>query len=182
MTITATSIANTWGSTPIERTLPFPCDEYLPNPEGVYFRAVTVQAPAHVVYEWLCQLRVAPYSYDWIDNFGRQSPRSLTPGLENLEIGQRVMTIFKLVDFEPDRHLTITLSSPQSIEIFGEIAASYVILPQTEQSCRLVAKLLICYPHGSFWSWMRWFLPWGDLFMMRKQLLNLKNLAENQIK
>ena len=47
------------------------------------------------------------FSYDWIDNFGRQSPRELVPGLERLAVGQRVMSIFRLVEFERDVHLTL---------------------------------------------------------------------------
>ena len=74
-----TSVAWTWGTTAAERTRPFPCDRWLPGADDALFRAVDVDAPARVVFRWLCQLRVAPYSYDWIDNFGRTSPRRLTP-------------------------------------------------------------------------------------------------------
>jgi hypothetical protein len=177
---TSQSIARTWGSTSIERSMPFPCDRYLPQPEGTYFRAMDVQAPAPVLFRWLCQLKVAPYSYDWIDNFGHQSPRYLIPGLENLETGQRVMSIFKLVEFETDRHLTIMMAAPRAIALFGEVAGSYLIVPQGEQRCRLIAKLLVRYPKRGPWIAMRWLLPWGDLFMMRKQLMTLKRLAEQQ--
>jgi hypothetical protein len=55
---------------------------------------VTVHASPAVV-RWLCQLRAAPYAYDWLDNWGKQSPRQLIPGLENLKLGQTVMTIFR---------------------------------------------------------------------------------------
>jgi hypothetical protein len=92
----------------------FPCDRYLSPFDGAYFRAVAVHAPAPVVFRWLCQLRVAPYSYDWIDNFGRQSPRQLIAGLENLKVGQSVMTIFQLVDFEPNRHVTLLLATERA--------------------------------------------------------------------
>jgi hypothetical protein len=45
-------------------------------------------------------------------------------------VGQRVISIFKLVEFEPDRHLTLVIASKRSIAIFGEIAVSYVIFPK----------------------------------------------------
>src|SRR5439155_144736 len=95
-----------WGAPEAERRAAFPCDGHLVPADEAVFRAVDVDAPAAVVFRWLCQLRVAPYSYDWIDNFGRQSPPQLTPGLDDLQRGQTVMGVFELVDFERDRHLT----------------------------------------------------------------------------
>jgi hypothetical protein len=172
------TIASNWGATPAERALPFPCDRYLAAADGAYFRAVDVSAPAAILFRWLCQLKAAPYSYDWIDNDGRRSPRRLTPGLQQLAQGQRVMTIFELVEFERNHHLTLALVEPRAIRIFGEIAVSYAVLPQADTSCRLVVKLLARYPRRWPWLWMRRLLPWGDLIMMRKQLLTLKRLAE----
>ena len=90
------------------------------------------------------------------------------------------MGIFKRVEFEPNRHLTIILDDEQAISIFGDIAASYVVLPVTQSSCRLILKGLIRYPRNSFWSWMRYILPWGDLLMMRQQFLRLESLAQSQ--
>ena len=176
------SLASTWGTTAAERTRSFPCDRYLSPFDAAYFRAVPVQAPAPIVFRWLCQLRVAPYSYDWIDNGGHKSPRELIPGPDQLQVGQRVMTIFQLVDFEPNRHLTLRLRVARAKALFGEIACSYVILPQEDAWCRLVVKLLVRYPPGYTGAVMRRWLPWGDLFMMRKQLLTLKHLAERQSK
>lgn len=177
---TTRALASNWGATARERAMAFPCDRYLFPFDAAYFRAVDVRAPAPLVFRWLCQLRVAPYSYDWIDNGGRQSPHELTAGLEDLQVGQRVMTIFQLVEFEVNRQLTLLLAAAPARAVFGEIAASYVIVPQTEQHCRLVVKLLVRYPNKGGWSLMQWVLPWGDWFMMRKQLLTLKHYAERQ--
>jgi len=160
--------------------MPFPCDRFLPDADGEYFRAVGVAAPAGVLFRWLCQLKVAPYSYDLVDNFGRRSPRELTPGAERLARGQRVMTIFEIADFREGEHLTLTLGDPRANALFGRVAMSYLVLPVSEGSCRLVAKLRVLYPDRPPGSWARWFLPWGDLLMMRKQLLTLKHLAEVQ--
>ena len=172
------SAAYTWGSTAAERARPFPCDGLVPEPADALFRAVDVAAPARVLFRWLCQLRAAPYSYDWIDNLGRQSPRRLLPGLERLAVGQRVMTFFELVAFEPDRHLTLVGSAPGFGAIMGVLALSYVVVPRSDSSSRLVVKILVRYPRGPVGWAMRGLLPWGDLVMMRKQLLTLKRLAE----
>ena len=176
------SLASTWGATAAERLMAFPCDHYLTAYDGVYFRAVSVQAPAPMLFRWLCQLRVAPYSYDWFDNGGRRSPRVLLPGLEQLQVGQRVCSIFELVDFEPDRHLTLFLKDKRAKVLYGDVAISYVVHPQDEARCRLVVKLLVSYPPGLIGAVMRPTLPWGDLVMMRKQLLTLKYLAEQQFR
>jgi hypothetical protein len=63
------------------------------------------------VYAWLCQLRVAPYSYDLLDNFGRRSPRARDPELRRLAVGQRFMTIFRLMSYVDDEQLTLRSTS-----------------------------------------------------------------------
>lgn len=59
-----------WGTTPYERTIPFPGDP--PNDEPHYRidHAVTIEAPADSVWMWLAQLgqdRAGFYSYDWLE-------------------------------------------------------------------------------------------------------------------
>ena len=179
--MTAVSIAHDWGSTPPERERPFPCDRHLIGAGDALFRAIDIDAPPRAVFRWLCQLRTAPYSYDWIDNLGRRSPSTLTPGLEVLEIGQRVMTLFELVEFEPDRHLTLLLKAPFGATLFGHLAVSYVVFPRGASGSRLVVKL-IHHPVGPAGWIVRWIMPWADLVMMRKQLLRLKSLAEASAK
>ena len=124
-------------------------------------------------------MRVAPYSYDLIDNGGKQSPRELIPGLDNLVIGQDVMTIFELADFERDQHFTIRVKRNSSASrTFGDIACSYMIVSNSPSACRLLVKLIAKYPPGFKGRFMKAMLPWGDLFMMRRQLLTFKELAE----
>lgn len=166
---------NHWGSRPQERALAYPCDKWLSDPHHSLFRAVTIQATPQHLYRWLCQLKLAPYSYDWVDNLGRQSPRQLVPGCENPVLGQTMMTLFQLVEFQANQHLTMACNN----WLTGHIVISYVILDHGDH-CRLVAKLNIRYPRGPL-GWLgRLLLPACDLVMMRKQLLNLKGLAEER--
>lgn len=159
------SWATQWGSTAAERSDRYPCQDVIADAQLVVHRGIDVAAPSPVTFRWLCQLKVAPYSYDLLDNRGRRSPRSLTPGADDLRLGDRWMTIFELVAFEPGRSLTFLNRS----RLFGRLAITYRV-----QDGRLVAALAL----GSRSTWTR-LLCWGDAVMMRKQLRTLKRLAES---
>jgi hypothetical protein len=145
-------------------------------PRRTLFRAVDVDAPRAVTFRWLCQLRIAPYSYDWIDNFGRRSPQKLIDGVDALAVGQRVMRIFRLAAFDRPRHITLVLDDGPARRFFGDLAGTYEVVPRSDAS-RIVVKLVVGHPGRPF-GWTAPLLPWGDLVMMRKQLLTLKALAE----
>lgn len=163
-----------WGSTPEERRRRYPCDDVLPEHEQGLFRAMAVDAPPPVVFRWLCQLKLAPYSYDLVDNFGRRSPQHLVPGVDRLAVGDKV-AIFELASFAVDEHLTIGL---RGHSVFGDVAMSYVVGPGEPGASRLVVKVVTVPARGVVGAVLRRLLPAGDLVMMRRQLLNLKSLAE----
>jgi len=168
-----------WGTSTPDETVPMECDAVLRYPDHTLYRGVTIDAPATRVFPWLCQLRAAPYSYDWLDNYGRRSPRCLDSALGALTCGDRFMRIFRLVSFEADTSVTLVLDDRAASRWFGDLAVTYRLIPQSDPArTRLLCKLVIRYPRSTVGRAMRMVLPWGDLIMMRKQLLTLKTLAE----
>lgn len=164
-----------WGSTAEERAASFECDRFIAGPVQTLFRAVDVDAPAAVTYRWLCQLRAAPYSYDWLDNLGRRSPQGLTPGLEQLAVGQRIQTTFRIVAFSSG--VSITMATRPGL--LGAAACTYRVEPVTATRSRIIVKVVVAPPPGRLrGALFRFLLPPGDLVMMRRQLLNLRRLAE----
>jgi len=120
----------------------------------------------------------AKSSSDLLDNLGRRSPRELTPGAEELQVGQRIMTIFYLASFERDSQMTIVCDGVGK-KLLGRASSTYRVAPATGGS-RMVLKLA-WIPRAakcSARSTGRPTLAWFDLFMMRKQFLNRKRLAE----
>ncbi|KJK43548.1 hypothetical protein UK23_32815 [Lentzea aerocolonigenes] len=165
-----------WGATSDEVTAGYPCDEVFAAPKFEAHRAISVAAPRAHVFRWLCQLKAAPYSYDLLNNLGRPSPRTLTPGLEQLKLGQRFITVFALISYVVDEHVTIRVGWLGRL-MFGELAISYVVHDEGPGGSRLAVKLTL--PRKRHLGLLRqWVLAWLDLFMMRRQLLNLRDLAE----
>jgi hypothetical protein len=165
-----------WNVTAAEVAATYPCDRLAPPPIRSLTRGIDVNAPAPVVFRWLCQLKVAPYSYDWIDHLGRPSPRTLTPGVERLARGQRFL-IAKITEFVENEHITgraITAAE----RLFGVAAVTYRVSARSDSTSRLVVRLVVHDPVPT-WAQVRFrLLAWGDLIMMHKQLSTLQQLAE----
>jgi len=120
-----------------------------------------------VVWPWVAQVRLAPYSYDWIDNRGRRSPRELG-GLPEPRIGDRFTTadgqaLGRIVSVDPGKQQTGT--------IMGAFM-SYVLVPREREMTLLLLKVVM-----QTTPWAAVGLSVVDLIMAR-QLLNLKHLAE----
>jgi hypothetical protein len=165
-----TVLGDRWGVTADEVSLPYPCDDIVGSPTLQVWRGVTVQASPSTVWAWVTQIQLAPYSYDLIDNMGHRSPRQLLdvatprPGQPFTRTGNRPQG--RVLSLEPGVHYTGSIMSS---------AMSYVLVPIDDgRATRLLLKVVMRVP--------RWVVPalsLGDLVMARRQLLNLKRLAEH---
>lgn len=162
-------------STPEERAAEYPCDRYLQVPTNAYLRAIGVKATPDLTFRWLCQLSVAPYSYDLLDNRGHRSPRELTPGADELTVGDEFL-VARIQDIEPGCHIS-GVASAETERVFGPIALTYAVVPGTDGSSRIVVKMLLG-TRGRLGRLKRAALVFGDAIMMRKQLTTLRDLAE----
>lgn len=161
-------LADRWGVTDAETREPYGCDALVTVPALEAWRGVDVAAPPEVTWRRLVQIRLAPYSYDWIDNLGRRSPRALldlddpAPGDPFTACAGRAVGRVSAVD--------------PGVELTGTILAShlsYRVRP-TPDGSRLTMKIVMAGP--------RWAAPLvsaGDLVMARRQLLTLGRLAED---
>jgi hypothetical protein len=162
-------IGDRWGVTDAETRLEYDCDRYVANPSLEAWRGVTVNATRERLWPWLLQVRLAPYSYDWIDNLGRRSPRELR-NLRDPEPGDPFSA-------SGGRPLGRILAVDHEVQLTAQIMGGYMsyrLNPIGDHSTRLVLKLAA--PQS-----MRFVAPLlslGDLVMARRQLLNLKRLAE----
>ena len=160
-------IGDRWGVTEAEVQRRYACDDFVGDATLEAWRGVTVHADPATVWARLRQVRVAPYSYDLVDNLGRRSPRRLldlddpTPGDPFTRALGRDQGRILAVD--PGRELTATIMGAHM---------SYVVQPSAPGT-RLLLKVV-----ARTRPWLAPALSLGDLVMARKQLLTLKALAE----
>lgn len=163
-------IGDRWGVDDAEVARRYGCDAVVPSPVLRAWRGVTVHAPADVVWAWVGQVRVAPYSYDLVDNLGRRSPRRLL-GLHPPRVGEPLTRtggrpVGEVLAVEPGRELTG--------RVLGGVL-SYRVDPVDAGTTRLVLKVVLAR-----WRVLAPLVSVGDLVMARRQLLTWAALAEGR--
>ena len=78
-----------WNVTPEEIGKHYPCQDHAAPGDELLLRAIDVDADPATTFRVALPDHVAPYSYDWIDNGGRRSPATLTPGADRLVTASR---------------------------------------------------------------------------------------------
>jgi hypothetical protein len=121
-------------------------DDLVPNPMASVTHAITINAAADRVWPWLAQMgagRAGWYSWDFIDNGGIASARSILKEHQQLQIGQIFPAIpgaddaFVLHDFEEGKGLVLCVPS-----VSGSIIVSWEFLlePKGKRTTRLVVR------------------------------------------
>ncbi len=176
------------GARPDEVVARTPADDLVAVPRARWVRAASSRAAPDRVWRWLCQLTVAPYSYDLVDNWQRpssaprrlptvrRSPRVLTPGADDVRVGQRLLVLFVVDSVTTGAELTLRRRRPGRGPV-GEFAITYRVVPGAGVT-RLVATVVVGGAPGVGARVLRALLGWGDLVMMRRQLRTLARLAE----
>jgi hypothetical protein len=162
-------IADRWGVRDDEVRRAYPCDEFVPRPVMTAWRGVTVHSTPDRVWSWVGQLRLAPYSYDWVDNLGRRSPRRLQ-GLLAPAVGEHFTTAFGRPS---GRILAVTPDEALTAQIAGA-TMSYILVSEDDRVRLLLKVVTVGRPL------IAPALCLGDLIMARRQLLNFKRLAEGR--
>lgn len=101
-----------------EQRRAMPADSLVTDPIGMVTHAVTIDAPPECVWPWLAQIgagRAGWYSYDWIDNGGHPSARSILPEYQQITPGAilpatpGVTDVFRVATVEAPHHLVLTV-------------------------------------------------------------------------
>lgn len=143
-------------------------------------RYIEIKAGASDIFVWLKQLRIAPYSYDFLDNSSNKSPGYIIENLPPLKINTHFLLAFHIYGFE------------ENVFIAGRFC-----VPINPPVNRYIKEMFIEYriqelgPHSILWckikGWYNNDLASSGFFkifsivnriMTRRQLLNIKMLSE----
>jgi hypothetical protein len=170
----------TWGATEAEGTSRLPGDELLENADGVSTRAISIDAPAAVVWPWLAQMGPAPrggaYTYDWIENLlglGMHSVDQVLPEYQDPQVGDTISL--------GSNRMRVERVDPRHVLAWRSEDGNWVwtfVLKERSGRTRLISRNRFRLPTLIGRIGMLPMEP-GSLVMERKMLLGIKGHAEH---
>jgi proline iminopeptidase len=173
-----------------------PGDAHLDTERGST-HAIGIAAEPARIWRWLIQMgygRGGWYSYDRLDNWGHRSAEKIRPEFQNVKAGDRLPSTpdgkcwFEVLEAEPARHFVLashlTVRPLRSLpwgepspKVYSKSTWTFALEQDGEETRLLVRARSVASP---CWRWfaMDAFFSLAHVIMQRKQLLNLKRLAE----
>jgi hypothetical protein len=175
----------TWGATAEEAGRQMPGDDFLPSPDMLSTRAITIVAPPGAIWPWLVQMgsgRGGAYTYDWMENLfglGMHSADSILPQFQDLKVGD-VLPVgssgprMRVEILEPDAALVVRSEDGNWVWAFG--------LYHEGEVTRLISRNRIALPGAPRLTRLFYLLIMepGSLIMERRMLLGIKERAEGR--
>ncbi|HEY0460778.1 MAG TPA: SRPBCC family protein [Pyrinomonadaceae bacterium] len=181
-----------WGASVAELSATLPGDEVKPDAAIQVTHAITIDAPAAVVWKWLVQIgqqRGGFYSYDWLENlFGLKihNTREIKPVWQTLKVGDFVRSAhdgwlggrFK----NKAGWFVVAMDELRSLVLRDEIERgswAFILRPVNEAQTRLIIRARGNEPQGAALKIFHYgFFEPAHFIMERKMLLTLKKRAE----
>lgn len=177
-----------WGASAEEVLMHLPGDEQVPNPRLDSTRAITIQAPAAVIWPWLVQMgqgRGGLYSYERLENLANcdmHNADRIIPEFQNLMVGDKV----RLTQDEAVPSFVVTAIEPGRAIILGgddpPTTWGFILEPIDENSTRLIIRYRQDFEPtpGNVISW-RVFTEPIHFNMERMMLQGIRVRAESSI-
>ena len=187
-----------WGASDLEVRQAWPGDELSPAPAYVATRAVTIQAPAELVWRWVVQVgqdRAGFYSYTWLENLVRADMHNADRTLDEWQIRNVGDTVWlaRKDRYHGAARQTVALSTPNramvlvspkdydSISAGGSARGSwaFILVRLDPRTTRLVMRSR-ADPSTSVWQRAFSYLLFdpAHFIMERKMMLGIKDRSE----
>jgi len=136
-----------WGSTVAEQQIALSGDELIPHDGGQSTLAITINAPADVVWQWLIQVgqdRAGFYTYTWLENLvgaDIHNADDIHPEWQYLAVGDtwRLVPEGYLGGVGKDAAATVLIVEPGQV-LVTEIFGAHVLVPIDDNTTRLIVR------------------------------------------
>jgi len=143
-------------------------------------RNIEIQAGAGDIFLWLKQLRVAPYSYDFIDNRGKKSPACIIENLPPLKVNTHFLLAFHILEFTENSFIACRFCEPVNPPVdryMKNLFVEYRIVEFEDRSL-LWCKIKGCFNRDIASKGFFHIFSIVNKIMMTRQLKNIKRLSE----